>query len=149
MIRKMRRMGYISENITFVSIDGTGEGLIVSSIAYMNRNGVIIWSCTLKTKSTSKYLFWSFSLSQTGDMCQYLEGPINTDQSFQVLTHKSPICQNLKHQKMYFKVLLVLKSVGCTGENSESSHFQQCVLCIDASSHCMPCQNCYPLDAIS
>ena len=32
---------------------------------------------TLRTKSTSKYLLWCFSLSQIGDLCQSLEGPIS------------------------------------------------------------------------
>ena len=30
---------------------------------------------TLRTKSTSKHLFWCFSLSQIRDSCHYLEGP--------------------------------------------------------------------------
>ena len=34
--------------------------------------------CTLRRKSTSEHLFWCFSLSQIGDSCQYLEGPIST-----------------------------------------------------------------------
>ena len=32
---------------------------------------------TLTTKRSFKYLFWCLRLSQIGDLCQYLEGPIS------------------------------------------------------------------------
>ena len=41
---------------------------------------LITTPCTQSTKSTSKHLFWFFSLSQIGDPCpcQYLEEPVST-----------------------------------------------------------------------
>ena len=46
----------------------TNESFVITCIGQTNL-------CTLRTNNTSEDLFWRFSLSEIGDLCQYLEGP--------------------------------------------------------------------------